>query len=230
MMLVDVYEPEFFREGLKDIGKVLKMETGDYVWSGVDGCRYAIERKEANDLVNSARSGGRLADQVRRMITTYDVPIILREGYVRSLGDNRIQVPKKEGGLGPINFPYTALENMLLEAQMAGIFIVQTTSQHGTLNQIRSLYKWSMEETHQWINSRSRSGELRLHRNNQIHLLMGLPTVGEKTAADLLEYFGSPIAVFQALWRNPGMVTEVRGISESRVQNMRAVLLPNYED
>jgi len=228
-MLIDVHEPEFFREGLKDLGKVLKMETGDYVWSGVNGTSYAVERKEANDLVNSARNGGRLADQVRRMISTYEVPILMIEGYVRSLGDNRIQVPKKEGGLGPINFPYTALENMLLEAQMAGLLRIQTTSQHGTLNQIRSLYKFSQEESHQWINSRSRSGELRLSRNNQIHLLMGLPTVGEKTAMDLLQYFGSPIAVFQALWRNPGLVVEVPGISENRVKNIRGVLLPDYD-
>ena len=138
-MFVDVHEPDFFKEALKDIAAVAKLETGDYVWVGANGITFAIERKEANDLVNSVLKNNRLADQLRRMITTYNVPILLQEGAVRSMGDNRIQVPKKGGGLSPINFPYTSLQNMLIEAQIAGMIYIQSSSDMGTLNQIRSL-------------------------------------------------------------------------------------------
>lgn len=230
-MFVDTYEPEFFKDGLKAQGAVVApMETGDYVWVGREGVTWAIERKSANDLITSIIHGNRLADQMRRLISTFRVPILLIEGYVKPLPNGKLQVPKKEGGMHSLDFTYTALENIKLEAQMAGAMIVQTASEMGTLNQIRSLYAFSQKETHDWINSRTRSGELRLHRSQQAHLLMGMPSIGEKTANELLSIFGSPIAFFEALYKNPSMVKMVDGISESRVQAMRGVLLPNEND
>lgn len=230
-MFADIYEPEFIRDGLKDIpATVTKLETGDYVWVGYDGSTWAIERKSANDLVSSILGGNRLADQLRRLISSFTVPILLIEGWVKPLPNGHLQVPKKEGGMHSLNFTYTALENIKLEAQMAGIFIVQTTSEMGSINQIKALYNFSRKETHDWINSRSRSGELRLHRSQQQHLVMGLPGIGDKTASQLLEAFGSPIALFEALYKNPAMVKAVPGISSARVKAIRDVLLPNEND
>jgi len=227
-LLVDVYEPEYFRQGLADIGTVVALPTGDYVWQDAGGKSVAIERKDTGDLLTSFNNG-RLTDQLQRMVAEYDFPFLLIEGVISQDSSGLIKIWQNGGQLSR-EFPYSMIQLMLVEAQLSGAILVNSTSKASSLTMIRKLYEWSKRPEHNLLNRRKKPFQLGTKIDKQVYLLMGLPGIGEDSARGLIEEFGSPIAALQGLILAPKVAMKVRGIAKTKIDRAREVLLPrNHE-
>jgi ERCC4-type nuclease len=226
--MIDTYEPNTIKLGLGDLCFVTPLETGDYVWLGSDAKTYAIERKEAGDFVSSLHSG-RLPDQLSRLVSAYDVPILMTEGNFNSNHDGLVLIPGKNGHLINKHIPFMDLQKVLLEFQMAGVNHLHTNNIQATIRLIKGLYEWSQKPEHSLLNNRSRVNTINGRADDPLWVLMGLPGIGINLARPLMEMFGSPMAVFQA-FANPhlhSLIKEIRGISQGKIDQVREVILPN---
>jgi len=119
-----------------------KMETGDIVWySGGFECVVGVERKEANDLLNSLPPSTRLMEQLQRMVETYPIPILLVQG------DAAAQIAHLKRMQCPIQWTRDGIDDYLLSWQMAGIYLT-TCIGNGLGERIRLLYNWSQRKGH----------------------------------------------------------------------------------
>lgn len=118
--------------------------TGDYAWESRLGL-FGVERKAASDLLNSF-SSGRAAEQFRRMVGTYRVPVLLIEGRIGELETGGVDVRKGRNKHSLWNFD--SLDHMLLTWQMNGMFLAHSPIASRTPMKIISLYKWSNKKSH----------------------------------------------------------------------------------
>lgn len=128
------------RENLTVIPRFL--DCGDLMWFA-EGfqCVLGVERKRADDLVNSLPPSDRLEGQLRRMLDTYPLPILLVQGDVSRHLDHlqRMQVE--------CHWSKDGIDDYLLSWQLAGIFVVHCSAD-GLGQRIRLLYNWSQRRTH----------------------------------------------------------------------------------
>lgn len=221
--LIDVYEPFYFKDKLKDLCTVVPLPTGDYVWAGIHGESIGIERKDSGDLLNSFQNG-RLADQLSRLITEYTWPILLIEGSIVPTHDGFCKINYGDG-YQIRNFRYTTIESMLLEAQLSGVFIVRSANKITTVNLIKALYEFSQRPEHHLLNRRMRPFQIGTKVDEQVFLLMGLPGFGEDSAKGLIETFGSPIAAMAGILANPDLALTIKGIGPQKIERARKVLM-----
>lgn len=128
------------REGITVIPRLL--DCGDLMWFAEGfACVVGVERKRADDLVNSLPPSDRLDSQLRRMLSTYTLPILLVQGSVERQLDHlqRMQVE--------CHWTMDGIDDYLLSWQLAGIFVVHCSAD-GLGQRIRLLYNWSQRRTH----------------------------------------------------------------------------------
>ena len=229
-IIVDTYEPNAIKLALGDYCQVAPLETGDYLWPDIDGKTYAIERKEASDFCKSLTSG-RLAEQLSRLVETYDVPILLTEGNFNANPDGLVTV-QGNGHVLNKNIPFMTIQSSLLELQTAGVFHLHTNNLTTTARLIKGLYGWSQKAEHSLLNSRSRVNTITGRADDPLWLVMGLPGIGVQLARNLMEMFGSPISIFEA-FKDPvfrPFLKQIRGISDAKIDQVREVLLPNVNN
>ncbi len=162
------------------VGVTLKvLEVGDYVVSD----RVAIERKTANDFIDSLIDPGRnLFGQVRDLARTYDRPILILEGrdlYTRQVHPNAIR-----GALASIAVDF-------------GVSIIPTADEDETVSVIAAIARREQQ---------ARGGAPQAHgkkthrtlKEQQEYLISSIPGVGNAVAKNLLRHFGSVERVFAA--------------------------------
>jgi ERCC4-related helicase/ERCC4-type nuclease len=162
------------------VGVTLKvLEVGDYVVSD----RVAIERKTANDFIDSLINPGRnLFGQVRDLARTYDRPILILEGrdlYTRQVHPNAIR-----GALASIAVDF-------------GVSIIPTEDEEETVSVIAAIARREQQ---------ARGGAPQAHgkkthrtlKEQQEYLVSSISGVGNAVAKNLLRHFGSVERVFSA--------------------------------
>lgn len=154
---------------------------GDYGWVH-NGVSFGIERKSNTDLLGSLASN-RIQAQFRGMIDTYDVSILLIEGWIGGKGGN-VDVGKWKYQPG---WSYSTLFNILLEWQMAGIMLTFSPYERETAKRLVSLYKFTAIEEHQ---SMSRQKIISIKEDSpQVTTLATFPGIGHKRARELMERY-----------------------------------------
>jgi len=152
-----------------------RLESGDaaFVGTGPQGSvSVGIERKKYDDLIRSWASGS-LADQLRRMLETYDVVVLLQEGEVRY-----DQTTRKVHGYGA-QHSADALMNDLQTWQHEGVKY-QVCDEGDCGRRLWSLYHYYQKLEHH----ATRKG--RIKRSSETPLL-NVPGIGPKRAERLLE-------------------------------------------
>lgn len=153
------------------------LETGDYLWVSKDNRTVGVERKTASDFLSSlsgkqANGRTRFQNQMDRMRTTYDVPILLIEGYLhpRSDGFTEIQAGNASG------WYWDSLDNVLLSVQSAGILVVRC-GRGRTASRLVTLRKYFDKPVHRLL-----SGTV-VHSNVKGDSCTDAPELGKELAA-----------------------------------------------
>jgi len=202
-IVADVHEadsqiPELLRELGAQV-EIKKLTVADYVV----GESTAVERKSAQDFVNSVFSG-RLFDQIDRLKKAYPRACLIVEGNPRDFLENERVV-------------WGALFRITLDE---GIGVVQTADRLESAQAIFSLAKREQENRKSKPVIRPKPRMLSLHEK-QIYLVSGLPNIGAELAERLLNHFGSPREVFKATKKK---LMEVPGIGEKKAREIVRVL------
>lgn len=217
MILIDLHEPESVLKGLGKLGCKVQLAVGDYLFFTVNREKVIVERKAISDLLNSLRSG-RLQEQVRNTITHADVPILLVEGFMTSTKEGRI---RHKAGVS--KWRYNAMQNFLMTAQLAGMYVLHSPNTFFTPQILKSLFAYFQKEEHESLRKRPRSIVLYPagDRERQKDLLATIPGIGPELAGRLLERFESPLAVFVASDED---LLEVSGVGKKKVEMMRKMI------
>ena len=139
MRIVDIHEPDSIANELIKAGWDRKhLTVGDFTFEAYDGKTVGIERKEANDLLNSLASG-RLAKQLQNLLNTYDVPIFLLEGKLGQLQDDSGHSHITLSG-GETRWTTEAVRNFLLSWELKGVNMRERTgSIEDTIRRLKEL-------------------------------------------------------------------------------------------
>jgi ERCC4-type nuclease len=155
------------------------IEIGDYILSS----RIGVERKRGDDFAASLFDG-RLFEQIQKLIETYEKPIIVLEDYEQMFTRYKDRSPALYGALAKIC--------------MMGVPVVPVLSYVETALFLRSLAKMEQDGITETFVARSCPKKLSL-KDKQIFLVEGLIDAGPKKAQRLIEEFGNPINVFDAI-------------------------------
>lgn len=125
---VDVHEPDFFNENIKD-AKSRPLSVGDFLIEVEGKGTIVVERKTWDDAYNSWKSK-RLEDQVSRMVEKYDDYVLIIEG---NKSGSRLFRTKKFNLLDGLQ---TFLNRMSLEV----LPVIYTSSKKKTASYLESLH------------------------------------------------------------------------------------------
>ena len=148
MRIVDIHEPDSIANELIKAGWDRKhLTVADYTFEAYDGKTVGIERKEANDLLNSLASG-RLAKQLQNLLNTYDVPIFLLEGKLGQLQDDSGHSHILLSG-GETRWTTEAVRNFLLSWELKGVNMRERTgSISDTIERLKELVVYYSKPLH----------------------------------------------------------------------------------
>ena len=244
---IDIYQPKPIQRALMSelTCEVTELPTGDYAWTSEGNLSVGIESKTSTDLVTSFVNG-RLADQISRLIETYDVPILLVTGSVTTSLTGHILTeadidsyrPCKETTMFTImtstkflkvNFQRSALANYLVSAQSAGLII--DINGAGPLpretleaQRVVQLVRYWDKPDHKGRGNRKYSLNLAGYTDydTKLAILCSLPGINETLAKRLLEQFGSIKDVISRL--DTEDLCQVKGIGSGKLAELRRVL------
>jgi len=233
-LLVDIHQPGPIKDSLSKNPTCLLQElrTGDYMWESDTNKLIMVESKTSTDLVASL-SCGRLQDQVARLITDCDIPVLLISGVVMrdykgtTLAETDLDSPYNVRSMrGPwkvidkryteVNLTATAVNNFLLTCQTAGVIIDYI---HGVdnrhvieANRVRELIAYYDKPEH--VSIRRRDMALPIEPNaEQLTILRSLPGVSDILAKRILASFHT---VYEFLSATPDEMCKVEGIGKRK--------------
>ena len=196
--------------------QITRLVLGDFSWTitANDSTKvlFLVERKTTSDLLNSIKDG-RLGRFVDHTSGPNEVRILLIESQERKM--------RRSG----FNWKETGVDNILLEAQMRGVYVVQCQS-GDVASRIAALWNWSMKPQHRSIvkpklasvSKGYLTGEGDKERKRAVQFLLGIPTVGEVRALQLLAHFKTPSAIISAaLKREYGLFKGIPGVSKPTI-------------
>ena len=185
---------------------IKSLEVGDYILSD----RVAVERKTAEDFLNSIKDG-RLFEQLKELNRNFDSPILILEGnglFARSkMHPNAIR-----GVIASIVTDYK-------------VPILPTTGPEETAAQMFWIAKREQEDEKKSVSIRGKKKAETL-KEKQEYILAGLPNVSKVTAEKLLRHFGSLINVFNA---SENDLVEVDGVGKLTAKGIKSILESEYE-
>jgi len=183
------------------------LDVGDYIVAE----SIAVERKRVEDLVRSIYDG-RLFDQVRRLLETYDRAIVLVQG-------SPSEIKAYTDRWQPVYGSFAALA-------LRGASVVFASDEEEAAYLIHSLAQKSQGGAGGYpvVHKKPKLGSL---EEWQLYIVQSLPHIGPKLARRLLRRFGSVLAVFSA---TPSELSRVDGISEWKAQEIVRILRSPYRE
>lgn len=153
ILVVDSREPKTMDLRLAAAGfsvHRMKLDTGDYLWTAKDGRTVCVERKTVSDLLGSlagkqANGAPRLKNQLGRLISVYDVPILLIEGTVRAGGDGKIIA-----GTRVTRWPFDGVDNLFLSLHASGVYIARCGTNR-VPGRLWSLHQYFEKTQHEYL-------------------------------------------------------------------------------
>lgn len=192
LVIVDSREPGFIGDQLRSFGLTVVIDTlnaGDFCFFP-HGLKVGIERKTVSDLLNSLKDN-RMVSQAHKMISTYDVAMLLIEGrYDRS--PNGMVIYESKTGWQESGWSWDSFTGMMLDLKWMGLLQHQCMS-GGAATEIARLVGSLCKESHSWIRSRERPSILTIDPQwrNVMWGLMAFKGVGNEWADALLKGLGS---------------------------------------
>jgi Fanconi anemia group M protein len=181
-----------------------QLDVGDYVLSD----RLAVERKEANDFLESLMDG-RLFSQLKLLKSAYINPILVLEGDGllgrRGVSDQAI---------------YGALASIISDFKIS---IILTKNMKETANLLAVMAKREMDEG-RLVGIRGDKVSMSLKERQQF-IIEGLPGVSATLAQRLLDHFGSVEAIISA---DEKELCKVKGIGDTIAKNIVDVVKSGY--
>ena len=178
--------------------KLMDLDVGDFVLSD----RVAVERKTFRDFTESMKDG-RIFDQLYRLKSTYEVPILILEGR-RPPANFRLE--SFYGAIASVVADFGVTVLMAVDARHVAEILVAISKrecQEGRVPKIR-FYKPTMTK------------EERMR-----YIVEGLPEVSAVLARRLLDHFGSVHAIFNATVEE---LMQVRGIGKEKAERIYAAI------
>ena len=207
MIVVDQREPPDIPARLRELGadvEVRQISPGDYVVGEV-----AVERKTVSDFLSSIITK-RIFDQMLRLRDAYPVPVILVEGDLAEISEQK----------NPRAF-WGALLAFTLREHVTMLF---TPDQEQTCQLLATLHKRAGAKADEY-GIRYKPKLLTLEERQRF-LVQGLPSVGETLSENLLSHFGTPRQVFAASER---ALTDVPKIGKAKAAEIARVLTTKWE-
>jgi len=192
---------------LRELGMTVHfrmLEIGDYIMPG-----YAIERKEIRDFLRSIFSR-RVFDQAQRLSETYENPILIVEGNVSAILENKIKPAAFWGAIATLAFDHDLK-----------IFFTPDTEQTASLIYTLRRKKPSKFEG-PLVKTKPKFKDT---EKMQIQIVASLPGVGPKLADRLLSEFKSVRKVFTA---TAAELSAVKGISRKTSYKIKSLLDAPY--
>jgi ERCC4-type nuclease len=221
MILVDSREPVAIASYMKDVTRVT-LPDGDYVFFSHDGKKVIVERKTPGDLLTSFQTG-RFQDQVKRVVGDADYPFLLIEGHMFATKDGFVKFGSQE-----LRWLFTSVQNILVTAQLTGMYMLFSDNNEGTARVIESLYEYFQKEEHLSI---MRPKVFKIFDDDvttvRESIVSMVPGFGPELAKRLIERFGTPIEVFLA---DEGLLTSVKGVGKSKFNKMVEIVFPKAEE
>lgn len=196
-----------------------KLTTGDYLMRNDQKLVVCIERKTAQDYVDSLIDG-RLNNQQYKMSKLFTWYIIAVEGSPLEYINH---------GVIPMNTVASSLAGGILKRAPTGkqgtCSIVPTLSIEGTAALIHYLHKKLKGNE---LTRLPKMPKLAFNDNERVVTMLTLiPAVGEKKAKQLLHAFGSPQGVFNATY---GELIKLNRIGDTIAKNIQRIYTVNYDE
>lgn len=161
--------------------EVKQLDVGDIVCSSKVG----IERKEGSDFLVSL-TDGRLFDQLERLLSAYESPILILEGFNDDvLSNTGIRIKSIYGALAKITYTM-------------GVFLIPTRNLEDTYVAIERIAFREQIKQKASITSRSVPKNMTVEERRAF-IIEGLLDIGPKKAQALIEAFETPYAAFKAI-------------------------------
>lgn len=128
-----------FERTFEAAGKLVPLQSGDYVLSDKDAHTMGVERKRWSDLLASVRDG-RLKRQLPILSRSFSHPVLLLEGGYGRSRDGKIVVDGKTTG-----YSYASVQGLLNWARFhLGVQVVYTPDLAGTMEWLRITHSKAM--------------------------------------------------------------------------------------
>ncbi len=180
--------------------KYVDLSAGDYIC----GPGVAVERKESTDFINSIIDT-RLFSQVRLLKAEYARPIILIEG---DIFDTRSKVS-----------PTALIGAISYISVIEGLSVIHTDDSRQTARMLETMTRHSQQGLGYEVALRSQKPKDFSIMSQ--YIVEGLPSVGPKTAQNLLKKFKSVAGVFSATEKE---LCEMPGIGEKTASRIHEIL------
>lgn len=206
IILADFRENKNITNHLKDLGssvKILPLKVGDYIISD----RTVIERKTANDFVNSIIDG-RLFEQAKELKENFSKPLMIIEGNKTR---NNVNENVIKGALSSIIMNYD-------------ISVLMTKDEKDTANMIFRLANKEQNSKKINIGIKGKKKPKQLDKL-QVFVLSSFPNVSEVTAVKLLKKFGSIKGVMNA---SENELMKIEGLGEKKVKGILKIINKKY--
>lgn len=218
-VLVDDREPAWIAARLNAYGcnaVVSRLDAGDYAfWP--HGLSVGIERKTISDLLSSIASK-RLVSQAHKMIESYDLAILLREGNIRRSMGGMIEYQHGTNWVES-GWAWSSYQGIMFDLWLMGFIVWDCI---GDIAQdIATIVHSLSKEEHKWIRERERPPVIAVSAQyrNAVWALCAFDSVGPETAENLLK--GRTIAdVIRLAADDPKTLTEVDGFGAKRATKL----------
>jgi len=143
ILLVDKRQADWQEAHLRGKGfdvRMVMLPSADFAWSTPWG-RVGIEDKPLTALVTDRRSG-RLDDELRRLVSQYELPILLIRGYPHINGSGELLWAPQEQEYRK-GWTIDSLDNLLLGRQMKGVYVTWCHSDAYLGDRLMAIYKYT---------------------------------------------------------------------------------------
>lgn len=194
----------------EDVGLELEtLEVADYILSD----RVAIERKSADDFVDTITGGRSLFEQAGDLKSNYSRPIYLVEGRLEDLYSKGVHPNAVRGALASLSVDF-------------GVSVLFTSGEDESAEILYTVAKREQEDEDREVRVHGEKSSATL-MEQQEYVVSSIADVGPVTARKLLEEFGSVESVMTA---SKEELKEAEGVGEKTAERIREVVGTGYGD
>ena len=185
------------------------LEIGDYVVSD----RVAFERKTTEDFFSSLIQDRKLFSQLFDLAHSYDRPILLFEGTIEELFTTRNMNPN-------------AVQGIINSIALMRIPMIYTLNSSGTANTIAQIARKEQFNEQRTVSLHGKRSHMKPHEQ-LVYSLSSIPNIGERTAHELLDHFGSIRRISRA---EIDQLQECKNIGEKTAEHIHEFFRRKYYD